>query len=176
MPKLPPATGAYVRTECNWTSLIFTPLRDDRYTFNSFVPFRSDAGTFIRTLNRALSLSRWLAVLSFSILATVILNFGCLPFYLKLHFFFFFFNIPRFPTLKSQEQSLGVASVYVHPRPEVVSLQMRWFFVFFFFYKFLFESIVRCQIQFSQDCTRLSCYQIAQILPFSFTKPIVLDA
>lgn len=111
MPKLPPATGAYLRTECKWTSLIFTHLRDDRYTFNSFVPFRSDAGTFICTLNRALSLSRWLAVLSFSILATVILNFSCLPFYLKLHFFFF--NIPRFPTLKSQEQNLGVASVYI---------------------------------------------------------------
>lgn len=25
----------------------------------------------------------------------------------------FFFNIPRFPTLKSQEQNLGVASVYI---------------------------------------------------------------
>lgn len=133
------------------------------------MPFRSDAGTFICTLNRALSLSRWLAVLSFSILATVILNFSCLPFYLKLHFFF---NIPRFPTLKSQEQNLGVASVYIPV--------LRWFHFrcggFFFSYKFLFESIVRCQIQFSQDCTRLGCYQIAQILPFSFTKPIVLDA
>lgn len=104
----------------------FHHLRDDRYSFNSFVPFRSDAGTFIRTLNRALSLSRWLAVLSFSILATVILNFGCLPFYLKLHFFFLHSKISNLKITRAKSWH----GQCVHPRPEVVLLQMRWFFFF----------------------------------------------
>lgn len=111
----------------------------------------------------------WLAVLSFRILTTlaVILNFSCLLFYWNCTNFFF--NIPRFPTLKSWEQNLGV-TVWTFPSwggftsDAVVFLQI------------LFEFIVWCQIQFfSQDCTRLGHYQIAQILPFSFSKPTVLE-
>lgn len=111
----------------------------------------------------------WLAVLSFRILTTlaIILNFSCLLFYWNCTFFFLTF---RDFQPWNHESKILAWSVCTFPSwgdftsDAVVFLQI------------LFEFIVWCQIQFfSQDCTRLGHYQIAQILPFSFSKPTVLE-
>lgn len=125
-------------------------------------------GLFICTLNRAFSLPH---VVSSSLFQNINnsgyhFEFQLSPVLLKLHFFLTFRDFQPW----NHESKILAWSVCTFPSwgdftsDAVVFLQI------------LFEFIVWCQIQFfSQDCTRLGHYQIAQILPFSFSKPTVLE-
>lgn len=109
----------------------------------------------------------WLAVLSFGTLITLatILNFLLSPVLLKLHYFLKHYKISNLKILREKSWCDQCA----HSHPEVFTCEVWWFSTCTLWIHSMMPNTVFSGLYW------VGPYQIAQIVPFSFMKTIVLE-